>query len=277
MKLKEFWQRYRKNRAAVIGLFIASFFVLVSLIGPYISPFDPIELGDDLLVPPNNEHLMGTDNLGKDIYSQFLYGVRTSLLVGFLAAAIASTIGTSIGAISGYFGGKIDDLLMRITEVFMVIPRFFLALLIIAIFGTGIIKIIFVIGMLTWPTTARLVRSRFLSLKELEYVEAARALGLGDMSIIFKEILPNAADTFIVSTSLEVAHAILLESGLSFLGLGDPNTFSWGGMLFAAQATIIQAWWMAIFPGLGITLTCIGMNLIGDGLNDALNPKLKER
>jgi len=180
--------------------------------------------------------------------------------------------------VAGYKGGKIDDLLMRITEVFQVVPTFFLCLVLVALFGASILNVIVVIAMLSWPGTARLIRADFISLKEREFVEAARALGASDLDIIFSEILPNAMTSIIVNTSLMVANAILVEAGLSFLGLGDPNVASWGGTLLNAQKFLVWGiWWMAFFPGVAISLTALGYNLVGDGLNDLLNPKLREK
>jgi peptide/nickel transport system permease protein len=272
-----FWQRYKRNRLAVLGLGITSVFVALSIVASLISPFDPLKMVGQPFLPPMGSHPMGTDDLGRDIYSGVLYGSRISLIVGFLAAGTSVAIGMLVGGISGFFGGKIDDLLMRITELFMVIPRFFLALILVALFGANVWNIIFVIGILSWPGTARLVRAEFLSLKEREFVEAAKAQGAKNTSLVFEEILPNATPPIIVNGSLEVARAILLEAGLSFLGLGDPKLPSWGVMLSNAQRFIRSAWWMAVFPGFAIFLVVLGLNLVGDGLNDALNPRLKEK
>ena len=276
-RLIGFWRRYRRNRAAVIGLATTCFFVAIAFAAPLISPFDPLRMIGRPFETPNDAHPMGTDDLGRDIFAGVLYGSRISLLVGFLAAATSTAIGIFIGGLSGYYGGHIDDILMRITELFLVIPMFFLALIMVALFGANMWNIILVIGVLTWPATARLARAEFLSLKEREFTDAARALGASDRNLIFDEILPNAIPPVIVNGSLMVARAILTEAGLSFLGLGDPTVASWGIMLNNAQRFIRQAWWMAIFPGLSIFLVVLGLNLVGDGLNDALNPRLRER
>ena len=220
---------------------------------------------------------MGTDDLGRDMLSRFLYGARVSLTVGALAAATSCTIGICVGATAGYFGGWIDQSLMRGAEFVEVIPRFFLALLVVALFGASVLVIIGVIGLLSWPQIARLTRGEFLTLREREYVVAARAIGVGDAALIFGEILPNAAPPLIVMATLQVSMAILLEAGLSFLGLGDPTRPTWGLMLNNAQPFIRTAWWMAFFPGAGIFVTVAALNLVGDGFSDVLNPRLRGR
>lgn len=270
-----FWKKYKRNKAAVFGLLIVLFFILLAIISPVISTFKPLTTGNDSFFKPGSKYLMGTDDLGRDIFSGVLYGSRVSIVVGLLAALTSTLIGILIGSLSGYYGGLIDDLLMRLTEFFQVIPRFFLALVIIALFGSSIWNIIIVIGILSWPITARLVRVEFLSLKEREFIEGAKAIGVSDLKIILRHILPNATPPIIVSGSLQIARAILLEAGLSFLGLGDPNQISWGVMLYNAQRFLRHAWWTATFPGIAIFLVVLGFNLMGDGLNDALNPKQK--
>ncbi len=275
--VERFWWRYRRNRISVVGLIIILIFIFLAFLAPFLAPVDPFKMIAQRFLPPGYEHPMGTDDLGRDILSRFLYGVRISLFIGFLSAATSTIIGTAIGTISGYWGGKIDGLLMRITEFFMVIPKFFLALILVAVFGPSLWNIILVIGILSWPSTARIARAQFLSIKEREFVEAARAVGVGEGSIALFEILPNASPPIIVAASLQVASAILTESALSFLGLGDPTKISWGLMLYYARPFLRNAWWMMIFPGLGISLTTLGINLVGEGLNEALNPRLKER
>jgi len=274
----EFWRRYRKNRSGVGGLLLVGGFIVVAGLAGLIAPAGPLDTKTGApFEAPGSVHYFGTDDLGRDVFSGVVYGARVSLAVGFLAAITSTVIGIIIGALAGYFGGWIDDLLMRITEMFMVIPVFVLALLLVALFGPRIVNVIVVISVLSWPGTARLVRADFLSLKTREFVEAARSISASHLDIIFSEILPNALAPVIITASLRVATAILIEAGLSFLGFGDPNTVSWGLMLYWAQNFIRHAPWMAIFPGLAISLTTLAFNLVGDGLNDALNPRLKER
>jgi peptide/nickel transport system permease protein len=273
----DLWRRYKRNRAAVMGIGIVLFFGGLALFAPFLAPFNPLATGKDSFHRPDSRYLMGTDDLGRDLFSGVLWGARTSLLVGILAALTSTLIGVVVGALAGYYGGMTDDLLMRITEFFLVIPRFFLVLVIVALFGSSIWNVILVIGILSWPVTARLVRVEFLSIKEKEFIEASRAAGATDLRIILRHILPNATPPIVVSGSLQIARAILLEAGLSFLGLGDPNQMSWGVMLYNAQRFLRHAWWTALFPGIAIFLVVMGFNLVGDGLNDALNPKQKGR
>jgi peptide/nickel transport system permease protein len=272
-RLKGFWEDYKGNRSAVIGLIIVLFFALVGFFGLLIPQGAPWKTGDYVFSSPSAQNLMGTDDLGRDLFMGVVYGTRISLLVGSLAAATSVIIGILVGGFSGYFGGTIDDLLMRVAEFFQVIPRFFLLLVLVALFGPSVWNIIFAIGVLSWPGTARLVRAEFLSLKERPFVEAARALRVSDTRIILEEILPNASPPIIVNAIFEIGHAIAAEAGLSFLGLGDPNIMSWGYLLYNANHYLRSAWWLAFFPGLALCLLVLGLNLFCDGLNDALNPK----
>lgn len=272
-----FAERFSNNKGALVGLIFVLFAGVIALAADVVAPHDPFMLGAMPFQPPGVEHWFGTDDLGRDVFSGIIFGARTSLIVGFTAAAIGVVIGVSIGAIAGYSGGKLDEFLMRLTEMFLVLPRFFLAIIIVAFFGSGIDRVIFVIGILSWPTIARMVRAQFLWLKEQEFVGAARSLGMSGWKIVMSEILPNAIPPAIVVGSLEVARAILLEAGLSFLGLGDANVFSWGTMLRDAQSFLQRAWWMAVGPGVAISLVVLAINLFGDGLNDALNPRSQER
>jgi peptide/nickel transport system permease protein len=271
----EFWRRFRRSRTGLAGVGLVLLLGAVAVFAPGLAPADPQATSLLTLAPPGTPgHPLGTDNLGRDIASGVIWGSRVSLTVGLCAAATAVLLGVVIGALSGFYGGWTDALLGRITELFQVIPRFVLALLVVALFGSGIWKLILVIGLLSWPQAARVVRSQFLALRSAAYVDAARGLGSSGARIIFSEILPNVLAPVVVIASLDVAGAILLEASLGFFGLSDPNLISWGMMLNNAQAHLRQAWWMSVFPGLAISLAVLGFNLAGDGLNDATNPRL---
>ena len=277
MSLGQFWQQFKKNRAAAASFYFIIFFILAAIFASQVSPYDPFALGNDALQAPGSGHCMGTDDLGRDTLSRVIHGTRVPLLVGFLATATSLILGILIGAVSGYFSGRTDVILMRATEYVLVVPRFFLALLVVAMLGAGIMKIVLVIGFLGWPEVARVVRAQFLTFREREFVLAARAIGASHVKVIFQEILPNAIPPAVVVASILVARAILLEAGLSFLGLGDPNLISWGSLLSEAQERISASVWLAIFPGLAISLLVLCVNLFGDGINDVLNPKLRKR
>jgi peptide/nickel transport system permease protein len=250
--------------------------ILIALFGPTLFPNSPWRMVQRPFVPPfvNPRVTLGTDALGRDVFAGLIYGARVSLLVGMVSTIVALTIGVPVGAIAGYFGGKVDDLMMRLTEFFQVIPSIALAIVLVAILQPSIYSIVAAIAIVSWPPVARLVRGEVLSLRTREYVQAAIVTGQSNSWIIWREILPNALSPVIVLASLMVANAILLESSLSFLGLGDPNLMSWGYMVGAGRTVIRQAWWITVFPGIAILLSVLGMNLIGEGLNDALNPRL---
>jgi peptide/nickel transport system permease protein len=275
--MKELLPRFVRSRPGLLGLAIVFLLIAAAVSAPLLAPRDPLQTSAAAFRAPAVGRLLGTDNLGRDIWSGVVYGARVSLLVGVLAALTSAAVGIAVGALAGYAGGWVDNWLMRVAEMFQTIPQFFLALVAVALIGRGLGKIIIVLGVLGWPLTARLIRAEFLSLKEREFVEAARAIGMPAWRIALRGILPNALSPAIVAASLGVAEAILLEAGLSFFGLGDPNFMSWGLMLQNAQGYLRRAWWMAVFPGLGIFLAVFGFNLLGDGLNDALNPRLRER
>jgi len=273
-----FWRRYRKNTPAAAGVCIVLTAGVLALVAPYVASHDPFAMSPDkAFESPSLNALFGTDQFGRDVFSRVVWGTRVTLFIGFVASSISALVGTLLGSSAGYFGGKIDDLVMRIADLFLTIPIFFLILVIVAAFGPSIWNVMVVIGLTVWPGTARLVRGQFLSVKEREFVQAAIAVGARPTHIIFKEILPNAVHPAIVDSSLLVARSVLIEAALSFLGLGDPNQVSWGWMLHDAFRFYQTAWWMAIFPGLAISITVVAFNLIGDGLSDALNPRLKER
>ena len=277
MSWRQLCRQFRKNRAAEISLYLIVGFIVAAVLAEVFSPYDPFTLGDDTLLGPSAGHWMGTDDLGRDTLSRVIYGARVPLLVGFLATATSMLLGILIGSFSGYFGGRTDAILMRATEYVLVVPRFFLALLVVAMLGTGVMKIVLVIGLLGWPEVARVVRAQFLTLREREFVLAARAIGASHIKVIFGEILPNAIPPAVVVASILVARAILLEAGLSFLGLGDPNLISWGSLLSEAQERIGVSVWLALFPGMALSLLVLCVNLFGDGINDVLNPKLAKR
>jgi peptide/nickel transport system permease protein len=275
--MSEFWRRFGRSRPGLVGLGLILLLGGSALGAPLLAPRDPLETSAAAFRSPGGEGILGTDNLGRDVWAGLLYGARVSLMVGVLSAGFAAVIGIAVGSVAGFAGGRVDAVLMRLSDLVQTIPQFFLALLIVALAGRGLWKIIGVLAILGWPLVARLVRAQFLSLREREFVEAARALGMSDLRIAAVVILPNAVQPAIVAASLGVAEAVLLESGLSFFGLGDPNLMSWGVMLQNAQGFLRRAWWMAVFPGLAIFSAVLAFNLFGDGLNDALDPQLRQR
>ena len=274
---KDFWLRFKKNRAAVMAMFMLIIFVFIAFSASWLTPYDPFSVSRQRFEPPSVNHWAGTDNLGRDVLSRIIHGTSITILIGFSVGFIAITFGTIIGALAGFFGGKIDALLMRFLEMFQIIPVFFLAIVVVALLGGGIDRIIIVLAVLSWPRSARVVRAEFLSYREREFVEAAKALGFGKAHIIFSEILPNVLPLIFVVLSMNIATAILVEAGLSFLGLVDPSVITWGQMLRDAQQWLTDAWWISVFPGIAIFLAVLSFNLFGDGLTDALNPYLKER
>jgi peptide/nickel transport system permease protein len=277
--MSDFWKRFSRNRGAVIGLAILAMVVLVAILAPLVFPQSPWRMVQRPFLPPfsMDQYPLGTDALGRDVLAGLAYGAQVSLLVGIVSTVAALLVGIPIGALAGYFGGAVDDALMRFTEFFQTVPSFALAIVLVAIFEPNMQSIITAIAIVSWPPVARLVRGEVLSLRSREYVEAAILSGQTSAAIIWRQILPNALSPIIVLASLMVATAILLESSLSFLGLGDPNMMSWGYMIGAARTVIRQAWWLSFFPGVAILLTVLALNLIGEGLNDALNPRLARR
>ncbi|MBU8603799.1 oligopeptide ABC transporter permease [Bacillus safensis] len=275
--LRLFCEKFFKNKLAVAGSVILLIIIFSAIFAPVIAPYAP-EHQDLLkrLQPPSAEHFMGTDKFGRDIFSRVLYGARVSLLVGFVSVVGAITIGTVVGAVAGYFKGFVDSLLMRFVDVVLSIPDIFLLITLVTIFKPGIDKLILIFALTGWTTTARLIRSEFLSLRTREFVLAARTIGTKNHVIIFSHILPNCIGPIIVSATLKVGSVILAESTLSYLGFGiQPPTASWGNMLQDAQnfSIMVQAWWYPLFPGLFILLTVLCFNFLGDGLRDALDPK----
>ncbi|MFT3689758.1 ABC transporter permease [Paenirhodobacter sp.] len=275
----EFWKRFASNRGGVIGLVLLVVIVALAVAAPLLFPVSPWKMVSRPFLPPfeNAKFWLGTDTVGRDVAAGLAHGARVSLLVGLVSTIAALLIGIPVGALAGYFGGWVDDALMRVTEFFQTVPSFALAIVIVAIFQPSVVSITLAIGIVSWPPVARLVRGEVMSLRKREYVEAAILQGLSAPQIILRQVLPNAISPIIVMASLMVASAILLESSLSFLGLGDPNLMSWGYMIGAARTVIRQAWWLSFFPGVAIVLTVLALNLIGESLNDALNPRLSRR
>ena len=273
-----FWQRYKRNKSAVFGLGVILLVIIMAVTANFLYPFDPFRLaGKPLSGPGMNGFLLGSDSLGRDVAAGIVHGAKTSLLIGLIATLVAVFIGIVFGAFSGYYGGRLDDFLMRVTEVFQTIPSFIFAILLVAIMKPSIVSIVIAIAVVSWPGVARLVRGEFLALKNREFVQACHTLGMNDLRIMLREILPNCMSPIIVIGSLMVATAILIESGLAFLGLGDPNIMSWGFQIGAGRTMLRSAWWVCTFPGVAILITVLAINLVGEGLNDALNPRLRER
>ncbi len=275
--LADFRERFLKNKIAVSGCIVVLSLFAVSLLAPWIAPYDPSAIDlKQVLAPPSAAHPFGTDQLGRDVLSRMIWGSRISLKVGFVATGIAMLIGTILGAMSGYYGRWVDAVIMRFVDIMLCFPTFFLILAVIAILEPSIWNIMIVIGLTSWMGITRLVRADFISLKERDFVAAARVIGAGDLRIIFVHILPNAMASVLVAVTLGVAGAILTESALSFLGIGvQPPTPSWGNILTAGKDNIDIAWWLSLYPGLAILITVLGYNLLGEGIRDSLDPRLR--
>lgn len=263
-----------KHWPVVVGGSVVALLALTALFAPWLSPYDPNAIDvNAILMPPSSRHLMGTDRLGRDLLSRMIFGARISLVVGLVAVGLATVIGVILGAIAGYYRGRIDAAMMRLVDIMLSIPTFFLILAVIAFLNPSIVNIMIVIGLTSWMGVARLVRAEFLGLHEREFVLAARAMGASDWRLISRHFLPNSMGPVIVTVILGIAAAILVESGLSFLGLGvQPPTASWGNILTEGKDYIQFAWWLSLFPGLAILITVLSYNLLGEGLRDALDP-----
>jgi len=277
--LRQFWQRYRRNHAAVLGLVLLAIVLAVAVSGPLLYPGDAWNIVARPLLWPGERagFPLGTDSLGRDVAAGIFHGARISLLIGVVATVAAVLVGITVGAFAGYYGGWIDDVLMRVTEVFQTMPFFVFTIVIVAIFKPSVVTIVAAIATVSWPAVARLVRGQFLALRAREFVQASIAMGMGDARIIFQQILPNTLAPIIVTASVMVATAILTEASLSFLGLGDPNTMTWGTMIGAGRPILRTAWYLTAIPGVAILVTVLAINLVGEGLNDALNPRLRDR
>jgi len=261
------------------GLVLLAAFIVLALAAPHLFPGDPLDMVAAPFEWPGSDpqYWLGTDSLGRDVAAGIAHGTRVSLLIGASAAGIGLLIGTLVGAVGGFFGGLVDNVLVRVTELFQTIPSFLLVIVIVAIGRPSVEVIALAIGVASWPTVARIVRAEFRTLREADFVLAARTQGFGNARIIFGEILPNALPPVIVTASVMVASAILIESSLSFLGMGDPNVVSWGAMIGAGRDSLRTAWYLTAVPGTAIVVAVLALNLLGDGLNDALNPRLRER
>ena len=270
---------YVRSPAAVIGLVLLILVLAMAASADFLYPRDPLALAGRPLIWPfsNPRFLLGTDNSGRDIAAQIFHGARISLLIGGVATVISIMIGITIGALAGYYGNWVDTALMRVTEAFQTLPNFLLLLVLVAVFGSTITTVTVAIGIVSWPASARLTRAEFLSLRNREFVQAGRTLGLKDIKLIFGEILPNALPPVIVYASVVMAIAILLESALAFLKLSDPNVASWGNLIGAGRDVLRVQWYVSAIPGIAILVTVLAVSLVGQGLNDALNPRLKSR
>lgn len=273
----DFWYRFSKNRLAVTGSAVVVLLFVLSIFAPWISPCDPAAIDlKNILQPPSAKHWFGTDQLGRDVLSRMIWGAQISLKVGFVSTGIAIFIGTILGALAGYYGRWVDAVIMRFVDIMLCFPAFFLILAVIAFLEPSIWNIMIIIGATGWMGITRLVRADFISLKERDFVQAARVIGAGDARIIFIHVLPNCMASVLVAATLGVAGAILTESALSFLGIGvQPPTPSWGNILTAGKDNIDIAWWLSLYPGLAILVTVLGYNMLGEGIRDSLDPRLR--
>lgn len=274
----EAWEMFRRNHAAMVALVVLSIIILLAIFGPYIYPTDPFDMVWAPFSPPGVDgFLLGTDYLGRDLMAALIHGARVSIVIGVAAAFMSVFIGVSVGALAGFYRGWVEEVLMRITEFFQVLPTLLFSMVIVALFGASLPMITFAIGIVSWTAVARITRSEFLRIRELEYVTASRASGARNAKLMFQIILPNALPPIIVQAALMVGSAILFEAGLSFLGLTDPNVVSWGQVIGSNRQYILDASYTVTIPGIAIFVTVLAISLVGDGLNDALNPKLRQR
>ncbi len=273
----EFWRTIKESKVAMAATLLLAFFLLLAIFAGQLAPRDPLKTGDKALQSPSGDYWFGTDDLGRDVFSGVIHGARTSISIGIIVALLSNLLGLAIGLVAGYASNWLDDLLMRFTELFLIPPRFFLILIIAAIYGSSYFNLILVLSLTLWPLTARLVRAEVLALKKRGFIEAARALGASHRRIMIREILPNILPLLITNAMLKIGTIILLEASLEFLGLGDPSQISWGYMLHSGQHYMRDGWWMVVFPSLAISLLLLALNLLGDELNKALDPKLRGR
>ena len=274
--MKSFWQRFLGNPRVIAGLAWFALVVVVAGLAPLLAPSDPFEIVDQPFLKPFGDYAFGTDSLGRSMWAGLVHGARTTLIIAIVATLASVAFGTVVGAVAGYYGGLIDDALMRLTEFFQTIPSFIFAIVLVAILAPSATSLVVAIAVVSWPPISRVVRGEVLSVKAREFVQAAVVAGQADLAILFRQVLPNTLSPLIVTGSLLVATAILIESALSFLGLGAPNLMSWGFMVGAGRSFLRDAWWLVTIPGVAILLTVLSINLVGEGLNDALNPRLSD-
>ena len=263
------------NQAAMAGLIVLLLFLVITIFADRIAPYDPLKTSNETLQSPSQKFVFGTDDLGRDVFSGVIYGARTSLLIGVSVALFGGLLGVFVGSVAGYAGGNLDDLLMRLTELFLIPPQFFIALIVAALFGSSLLNLILILAFTNWTTTARLVRAEVLSIKERPFIEASRAMGASPLRILLHDILPNAFPVIITKMILTIGGVILLEAGLSFIGIGDAKHISWGYMLHNGQHFIRDAWWMIAFPSFALALLVLALNVVGDAVNTSLNPKAR--
>jgi peptide/nickel transport system permease protein len=275
--MRQFWRTFSRNQLAICGSVVVAALVVLAVLAPLLAPWDPSRLDTKrILAPPSNSHWLGTDQLGRDVLSRVLYGSRISLAVGFVSVGIAMLIGVLLGSAAGYHGGMVDTVIMRLVDLMLVFPRFFLLLAVLALLRPSIWTIMTVIGLTGWMGVARLVRAEFLTLREREFVIWSESIGAGTLRVVFRHILPNALAPVLVAMTLGIPAAILTESGLSFLGLGvQPPYATWGNILNDGKDVLEVAWWMTLYPGLAILITVLSYNLMGEGIRDALDPRLR--
>ena len=267
----------RGNTQLKVGLAMLAALLLCALLAGVLSPYDPYALSNDLVAAPSGSHPLGTDHLGRDVLSMILHGTRISLMIGSISALIAAAVGILLGGVSGFFGGKADTLFGGFINLFMMMPTFFLVLIVVALFGSGMFKVMVVIGLTSWVGNAKLMRAQAMSLRERTFIKAAESVGESKLRILFRHVIPNGIFPIIANTTMGVAGAILTESSLAFLGLGDPNLVSWGQIIQNGKSYLLTGWWICLFAGLAIIYTVITFYLLGDGLNRVLSPKLRSR
>lgn len=269
-------QFLNRNKQLRMGIVFLSLIILIAILAPVIATHDPYNLGDAMLQAPNKNHILGTDGLGRDVFSMIIFGTRTSLMIGMVTAIISAVIGILLGAFSGYYGGKFDQVISELINVFLMLPTFFLVMIIVALFGSSLLNVMIVIGLTSWPGNARLMRVQAMSLRERTFVKSALAIGETKWQVVFRYIIPNGVFPIIANTTMGIGGAILTEASLSFLGLGDPNIISWGQMVFQGKSYLTSGWWVSTFSGIAIVFVVLIFYMIGDGLNGILNPKISK-